>query len=252
MAISSDAVRIPPASDVCPHCDGAGYYKEAVPVGHANFARLMPCVCKREEQARRDMQRLLELSNLGPLQDKTFESFNQQISGVERAYRRALAYALNPRGWLIMMGNFGCGKTHLAAAIANHLLRDHARVLFAIVPDLLDHLRSTFGPTSEVQYDTRFEEVRDAQYLILDDLGTENTTGWAREKLYQIINHRYNHAMPTVITSNCSPKQIDPRIFSRISDRALSEEITLIDAGDYRLMPPEQRYGQQQQRRRRP
>ena len=70
-----------------------------------------------------------------------------------------------PRGWLILFGNYGVGKTHLAAAIANEALRRHFRVLFTIVPDLLDHLRSTFGPSSEIEYDTRFETIRDAPQL---------------------------------------------------------------------------------------
>jgi DNA replication protein DnaC len=110
------------------------------------------------------------------------------------------------------------------------------------VPDLLDHLRSTFGPSSEIEYDQRFEDIREADVLILDDLGTENTTPWAREKLFQIINHRYNFALPTVITSNRKPEEIDPRIFSRMSDRALCEEHIIIDAADYRRLPIAQRY----------
>ena len=116
------------------------------------------------------------------------------------------------------------------------------RVLFAIVPDLLDHLRSTFGPSSEVEYDERFEMIRDVPLLILDDLGTENTTPWAREKLFQIMNYRYNDALPTVITSNRKPEDIDPRIFSRMSDRALCEEHIIIDSADYRRLTIQQRY----------
>jgi DNA replication protein DnaC len=223
-----------------------------VPYGHADFGRLFPCVCKRAELDERKARELMEISNIGPFLDKNFESFNSTIHGVQRAYLRALEYAKQPRGWLVLLGNFGCGKTHLAAAIANQLLRNHYQVLFAVVPDLLDHLRSTFGPSSEVEYDQRFEDIRDAQVLILDDLGTENASGWAREKLFQIINHRYNYAMPTVITSNRAPKDIDPRIFSRISDRALSQDLILIEAEDFRQLKVEQRYPVQRARRRAP
>nr|PZN31952.1 MAG: ATP-binding protein [Chloroflexota bacterium] len=244
---TSDAAESAPA---CPHCGGAGWYKKAVPFGHQDFGRLFPCVCKRAELEERKARELMEISNIGPFLDKTFESFNPDVAGVRRAYVRALEYAKQPRGWLVLLGNYGCGKTHLAAAIANQLLRNHYQVLFAVVPDLLDHLRSTFGPNSEVEYDKRFEDIRDAQVLILDDLGTENTSGWAREKLFQIINHRYNYAMPTVITSNRKPEDIDPRIFSRMSDRALCEEITIIEAADYRRLSVEQRYPIHRNRRR--
>ncbi len=190
------------------------------------------------------------MSNLDPFRDKTFESFNADVSGVRRAYVRAMEYAKRPQGWLILFGNYGVGKTHLAAAIANEALRRNYRVLFTIVPDLLDHLRSTFGPSSEVEYDERFETIRDVALLVLDDLGTENTTAWAREKLFQIINHRYNFALPTVITSNRKPEDIDPRIFSRMSDRTLSEEHIMIDAADYRRLTVQQRYPIGGQRRR--
>ncbi len=230
------------SSNGCPHCDGSGFYKKEVPFGHPDFAKLFPCACKLAEQERREAARLLEISNLAAFRDKTFETFNPNVPGVRRAYLRALEYARQPRGWLILFGNYGCGKTHLAAAIANQLIQNHYRVLLAVVPDLLDHLRSTFGPSSEIEYDQRFEDIREADVLILDDLGTENTTSWAREKLFQIINHRYNFALPTVITSNRKPEEIDARIFSRMSDRALCEEHIIIDAADYRRLPIAQRY----------
>jgi DNA replication protein DnaC len=236
MATSSDAAATPPISNAtCPHCGGVGFYKEAVSFGHPHFGVLFPCECKLSQREMRAHDELYRLSNIEPFREKTFENLNPNVPGIQRAFNRAVEYARNPQGWLILMSNhYGVGKTHLAAAIANSLLARRYRVLFAIVPDLLDHLRSTFGPSSEVEYDERFETIRDVPVLLLDDLGTENTTQWAREKLFQIINHRYNYRMPTVITTNREPKDIDPRIFSRMTDRSLCDEITVIDAEDYR------------------
>jgi DNA replication protein DnaC len=218
----------------CPHCGGAGYYTRAVPFGHPHFGVLFPCVCKLAEQERRLQEELAHLSNLKSFRDKTFDRFDPNVPGVRRAYLRAVEYAQQPQGWLILFGGYGTGKTHLAAAIANAVLRRKQRVIFAIVPDLLDHLRATFGPDSPVAYDNRFELIREVSLLILDDLGTENTTPWAREKLYQLINHRYNEVLPTVITSNLAPEAIDGRIFSRMCDPALCQEIIRMNAGDYR------------------
>jgi len=228
-------------SNRCPNCGGVGYYKESVPFGHPRFGMLIPCRCKLAEREQRQAAELLQMSNLAAFQDKTFEMFDTEMRGVKRAFHRAVEFAQRPSGWLVLFGNYGVGKTHLASAIANELLKQHYRVLFAVVPDLLDHLRSTFGPSSEIQYDQRFEMIRDAAVLILDDLGTENTTPWAREKLFQIINHRYNGRLPTVITSNRRPEEIEPRIFSRMSDRSICDEFIIMDGDDYRRIPLGQR-----------
>src|SRR4029079_3312899 len=88
-------------------------------------------------------------------------------------------------------------------------------------------------PTASGSYDSRFEAIRAVPLLIVDDLGTENTTPWAREKLYQIFNHRYNHRLPTVITSNTDLESLDPRIASRICDQTLCRHVYL-EAKDYR------------------
>ena len=103
-----------------------------------------------------------------------------------------------------------------------------------MVPDLLDQLRATFDPETGVAYDERFQQIRNANLLVLDDLGTENSTAWASEKLFQIINHRYNEQLPTVITSNAKLDRIEDRIVSRMLDSRLSRYVFL-DAEDYRV-----------------
>ena len=90
-----------------------------------------------------------------------------------------------------------------------------------VVPDLLDHLRAAYAPISPVSIDQRFEEIRRSQLLILDDLGTQSATPWAREKLYQLFNYRYNAELPTVITTASMPGEIDPRLRSRMADTRL-------------------------------
>lgn len=205
-----------------------------VPVGHPNFGRIFPCQCTVERREARMVDDLRKLSNLDAFADRTFESFDGAVDGVEEAFDAAVHYARNPHGWLFLHGNCGGGKTHLAAAIANYAMeRQKMNVLFAVVPDLLDHLRSAFDPSNSIGYDDRFNAIRNAQLLVLDDLGTENTTPWAREKLYQIFNHRYNEQMPTVITSNQDFKRIDERVLSRILDTRLTIYLH-VDAEDYR------------------
>lgn len=227
---------------ICERCSDVGYYLLDVPIDDPNFGVLQLCGCLGQQKEQRRFHTLQRLSNLDAFRDKTFRTFDASVAGVETAYERARAFARAPhKRWLVFFGNYGCGKTHLAAAIANDLLRRNHQVIFSVVPDLLDHLRSTFAPSSEVVYDQMFQEVRETPFLVLDDLGTENTTPWAREKLYQIINHRYNYRLSTVITSNRKPEDIEPRIYSRMLDKTLHEGIIMIDSADYRLLRPEQR-----------
>lgn len=170
----------------------------------------------------------------------TFDNFDwkrrnlslDERQNLEMAYRNALDFAKEPEGWLVLQGVNGCGKTHLAAAIVNYLYQHGKPALFIVVPDFLDHLRSTFSPDSKISYDQFFESVKNAPLLVLDDLGAQTTTPWAQEKLYQVINHRYNARLATVITTNCSADEIDSRIMTRLADNKLSL-LFKIEAPDY-------------------
>lgn len=184
---------------------------------------------------------LQKMSQLGSLQNNTFDTFIADGHGLTAAKQRNLrmaydlsvAYAKEPKGWVVFKGSYGCGKTHLAAAIANHRLSMGHSALFVSTPDLLDHLRATYSPSSTTRYDERFEQVRNASLLILDDLGAQSNTEWAQEKLYQIFNHRYNAKLPTIVTTNQELESIEIRIRSRMVDPSLVQ-IIHIAAPDFR------------------
>jgi len=160
----------------------------------------------------------------------------EHVKSLKRALDETTDFAKDPDGWLVLTGPYGCGKTHLAAAIANYRADLGQLPMFVVVPDLLDHLRATFGPRSTVSLDRRFEEVRKAPLLILDDLGTQNMTPWVREKLYQLFNYRYNAELPTVITTPELKAEMDARILSRMQDARLCT-IVAITAPSYRGTP---------------
>lgn len=235
LAERANLPRIPtePRAAVCPICQGAGYLRYDVPVDDSHFGELVVCECKRLELDAKRQHMLQERSLLlGDLQNKTFDSWNPKFvnnppkNTPDSALDIARMYAQNPhvieKPWLFLFGPKGTGKTHLAAAIAHARIALGQPAIFMNVPDLLMHLRRAFSPTSDVTHDELFESLRTTPMLILDDLGQQQETKWAQEKMYQLINHRYNMRLPTVITMNEEAEEIDPVIWSRINDVRLT------------------------------
>ena len=225
----------------CPHCHGLGYLRRDLPVGHPDFGKLEICSCRHGEVAQRIRQKLFSLSNLERLSHLTFENFQprgaiglspMQADSLERAYNQAHLFSGSLNGWLLLQGGYGCGKTHLAAAIANFAVNTGVPTLFITVPDLLDTLRFAFDDP-ESSFEERFEQIRTAPLLVMDDFGTHNATQWAQEKLFQIINHRYINKLPLVVTTNLSLADIEGRIRSRLEDPELVTTVK-ITAPDFR------------------
>ena len=247
------------AGPECPVCKGAGIVHPRLPSGETDYSRVVPCNCTRTELDSERRNRLKQYSNLGSLTRFTFDNLmpqgrsgnplNQQ--SFTTAFEAARAFANEPKGWLVLIGPSGGGKTHLAAAIANERLKQGQPAFYITAPDLLDHLRSAFNPESEIQYDQFFALVRNAPLLILDDLGTESGTSWAQEKLYQVLNYRYNSRLPTVITVAGFLEGIEGRLSSRLTDPKISNVIPIF-APDYRLQiqPPDGYKPPRQPRRR--
>ena len=226
----------PERADDCPHCHGSGWVTQRVHVGHPNFGRATPCQCRETDDSLPSrLEALLRYSNLGALSRLTFGATRADGPLPDVAARRmfaealpqAAAYAENPEGWLVLTGPSGSGKTHLAAAIANRCIERQQTVFFIMVADLLDHLRAAYSPTSEIAYDDLFEQVRNAPVLVLDDLGAHSSTPWAQEKLFQVIYHRYNNALPTVVTIRGQMTRLDEALRTRLDARGLSTVLQL-------------------------
>jgi len=225
----------------CPICGGTGFVRRDVPVGDPDFGRAIPCECKLRETQQASVDNLRNASGLVHLSQMTFASFRPEGIGLNPdkrknlrdAFETAQHFSRDPHGWLLFKGGYGCGKTHLAAAIANDRLARGESTLLIVAADFLDHLRATFAPTSRVTYDDRFESIRTTPFLIMDDLGAQTTTAWAQEKLFQLFNYRYNAQMPTVITTNRELEEIDPRLRSRLADTTFCKIATIL-APDFR------------------
>ena len=215
-----------------------------VPFGHEKFGKLESCVCRAKDVAASARNRLFALSNLERLGNLSFENFNasgnekakfmtpQERESLHQAFEVCEEFARSHAGWLLLEGGYGCGKTHLAAAIANNAVSKGVPTLFITVPDLLDSLRFAFNDP-ETTFEQRLSEIRTADLLVLDDFGTQNATAWSQEKIFQIMNYRYINKLATVITTNLMLDAFEGRVRSRLQDDELVRHLK-ISAPDYR------------------
>jgi len=175
------------------------------------------------------------------LESMTFESFKINVNrlgdrnaeNLTVALNLSKSYANNPeQNWLILVGPPGVGKTHLAVAIIKETLQIGKTAFFAFVPELVDHLRYTFAPSSAITYDELFETVKSVPLLVLDDLGSQTTTPWAEEKLHQLLVHRHNSQLATVITLD-NNVSLTPSLSSRFKDQRFVTALEIF-AADFR------------------
>jgi DNA replication protein DnaC len=250
------AARVSP-DDVCAGCNGAGYYTLAVPVSHSDFGRLFACDCllhTREQRAQLDQARqtsavLARLAReLGRLTAASFATFDLdrplveltwahqtfpvvvQRQALDQALRDAHSYAEAPTGWLFLCGPCGAGKSHLAAAIANHLATNSWGVTYASVPDLLRFVR---GGIRGGEADVRMDALMHIDLLVLDDIGAEYLTVWAQEQLFILLNARYLADRATILTSNDRLEALPARLASRIRELG---QIIWLPVSDYRRL----------------
>ncbi|MBI2172286.1 MAG: ATP-binding protein [Chloroflexi bacterium] len=238
-----------PEADLCPVCQGRRWVRLEVPLGDPRFGTVIPCACQEKPLEEQRLTRLQRFSNLGVLTRVTFQSLSpsgrdadpQAQNSYREAYQAASEYAQEPHEWLLFTGPVGSGKTHLLAAIINRCLELGSPAMYISVPDLLDHLRSTYAPNTDTSYDQLFDHVRNVPLLALDDLGAQSSTPWAQEKLYQLLNHRFNRQLPTVVALNVPLSHLEEQLRARLEDKrmvlakALGEHTAYLQQGGSRL-----------------
>lgn len=135
---------------------------------------------------------------------------------------------------LVLVGNCGVGKTHLAVGIMKEVARISGKnVLFFFVPDFLDDIRRSYEKLEE---EDLVKPARETFFIVLDDLGTEKITEWSREKILQIINYRVNHMLPFIITTNYSGEVFKERVGERAYSRIMGCcEVLLLHGKDRRI-----------------
>ena len=221
-----------PESD-CPICKGAEWVIPMVN-GKPDYAHPRRCKCMREKDFQKRQEMYLRMCELPPAtENMTFENY-KVFPGLEEACEAARAIAYGNLKWLTLLSEVDRGKTHLAIAICREWLRQGKSAKYAFVPLLLDELRAGFDGKGGNSYQSRFEFFCNVNLLVLDDLGVERASDWAMEKLETIVDYRYIHKLPLVVTTNIALDNYSERIASRLK-RSEDSKVVVIKATEYRL-----------------
>lgn len=171
-----------------------------------------------EEQRQKRMYYLNKLSIMDEeLEQATFDNFKTDTARQREvlAWARSMAryYYEGGRGNVIMTGDAGRGKSHLAYSIIKALSETQGLLAIIVnVVDLLDEIKSDFN-----QKQFWLNKLVEVDYLVLDDLGAEKISDWSKEIIYSILNKRTR----TIITTNLSSKELAGSYGKRIASRLL-------------------------------
>lgn len=192
---------------------------------------------EKEEQRRRDEQDALR-HRIDSMLGKSGMSARRQgvtldrliitddnreiIEDVKRYCEKFMEYLMPPgkmiapkvaKNGLWFSGEMGAGKSTIAAGIANTLIVDYnIQSIMMTMVDMLAELRDTYDSDNGITDSQLISLYRDVPLLVIDDLGTEKPTEWGLDKLYEIVNYRYENFMPTIVTSNYNVDTIIKRM----------------------------------------
>lgn len=232
----------------CQVCEGIGWLRRELPVGHPEFGRIQPCECTLAvlEATRRD--RLIAWAGITePEAQRTFDALRESPAWTA-AQRRAWIAARNgarefaegraSHKWLVLTGPPGGGKSHMALAVLNHRIahpESGQPGRYIVAPNYFDELQSQMGKVTADGVDA-VGELRqryvDSPLLILDDIGTEHVTGWALKEMFTLLNSRYRAEMETIICTNVKLDAIPTRLQRRLLDPKVSS-VYLLDLPDW-------------------
>lgn len=239
------------SDEKCPECGKPILYR-TIP-GIPEIPVKCPCVADKEQQERKSRieqgvcairagmrkrsgmkkrQRGFFLGDITP-RDGQREAYN-----AAREFVRSFAAQPDTTG-IMFSGGVGSGKTLFAAAIANAVIDTYpiseyeaeragngvtdgnfTPVRFISTVELLEQLRAAYNAGNGAETaQSMADRLKRAPLLILDDMGAENLSEWAGERIFEIADHRYNEELPVIITTNATPAELKQRIGDRSFDR---------------------------------
>lgn len=136
---------------------------------------------------------------------------NKKVFNNLKNYSEKLVNGIEKKG-LILVGNNGVGKTHLACSIANKLIENGIPVIYGTLINLLAELRNSYDTDNDISEMEIIKLYENVALLIIDDLGKEKPSEWGLEKLFTIINSRYENNLPVIITTNYNQNSLVQRL----------------------------------------
>lgn len=157
---------------------------------------------------------------------RTFEAYSVTPEN-KRAVDTIRSWVPGDKWGVMLYGKAGVGKSHLMLAFANRWIPEHVNVFFKSTSTLFDELRAGY---ENGKFQGLLDDVCKRQVLVMDDIGAEKPTPWVEEKLFQILDYRLNHGLPTFFTTNCSPTTMKGNFHERITSR-LKELAVVVEVG---------------------
>ena len=204
------------ARKLCQHCGNRLEIIKIKVFGAAGKQKSIAVACecvrdkhKRQERKRQDKKMMQMLFDQGFQSGKyavmTLANWQQKGIGtdiIEAATDYIRSVGLNQANWLYLYGDYGVGKTHIAVALARQIAVDRRWQPALFRWGEYCSLIQQSWHDKRIHIDWQLS--RYARILVLDDIDKKTATRWALSQLYDIIDYRYIHNLPTVMTANRS------------------------------------------------